>query len=151
MADTETVVAAGCLEKLTCYVTTRKGTILAAEILISLIIIICYAASFNGGYSVVPICEMVSAIIFFVVFMMEMDKSIQGVNWVWSDFFRAAIGAALYTITSLICVIRGTRKDALIAGGVFGLLAGILFAYDVYTIILVIKSNRQDTAAPTDV
>jgi hypothetical protein len=32
----------------------------------------------------VAICEMVFAIIFFVVFMMEMDKSIQVVNWVWS-------------------------------------------------------------------
>ncbi|CDQ60051.1 unnamed protein product [Oncorhynchus mykiss] len=151
MADTETVVAAGCLEKLKCYVKTRKGTILAAEILISLIILICYAASSNGGYSAVAICEMVFAILFFVVFMMEMDKSVQVVNWVWSDLFRAAIGAALYTITSLICVIRGAGDGALIAGGVFGLLAGILFAYDVYTIILVIKSNRQDKAAPTDV
>uniref|UniRef100_A0A8C8IDT5 Proteolipid protein 2 n=1 Tax=Oncorhynchus tshawytscha TaxID=74940 RepID=A0A8C8IDT5_ONCTS len=149
MADTETVVAAGCLEKSKCYVKTRKGTILAAEILISLIILICYAASFNGGYSAVAICEMVFAIIFFVVFMMEMDKTIQAVNWVWSDLFRTAIGAALYTITSLVCMLRGTGDDALIAGAVFGLLAGILFAYDVYTIILVIKSNKQDTAAPT--
>lgn len=32
MADTEASVAAGCLEKLKGYVKTRKGTILAAEI-----------------------------------------------------------------------------------------------------------------------
>jgi hypothetical protein len=36
----------------------------------------------------------------------------------YQDLFRAAIGAALYAITSLICVIRGTGDDALIAGGV---------------------------------
>ncbi|XP_020362291.1 proteolipid protein 2-like isoform X1 [Oncorhynchus kisutch] len=150
MADTEASVAAGCLEKLKGYVKTRKGTILAAEILISFIILICYAASLYGGYSAVAICEMVFAIIFFVVFMMEMDKSIQVVNWVWSDLIRAAIGAALYLITSLICVIGGSGDGARIAGGVFGLLAGILFAYDAYTIFLVIKSTRQHTAAPTD-
>lgn len=32
MADTDASVAAGCLEKLKGYVKTRKGTILAAEI-----------------------------------------------------------------------------------------------------------------------
>lgn len=34
------------------------------------------------------------------------------------DLIRAAIGAALYIITSLICVIRGAGDGALIAGGV---------------------------------
>ncbi|XP_038864043.1 proteolipid protein 2 [Salvelinus namaycush] len=150
MADTEASVAAGCLEKLNGYVRTRKGTTLAAEILISFIILICYAASLYGGYSAVAICEMVLATIFFVVFMTEMDKSFQVVHWVWSDFIRATIGAALYLITSLICVIGGAGDGARIAGGVFGLLAGILFAYDAYTIFLVIKSTRQHTAAPTD-
>ncbi|CAB1329942.1 unnamed protein product, partial [Coregonus sp. 'balchen'] len=123
MADTEASVAAGCLEKLKGYVKTRKGTILAAEILISFIILICYAASLYGGYSAVAICEM--------------------------DFIRATIGAALYLITSLICVIGGAGDGARIAGGVFGLLAGILFAYDAYTIFLVLKSTRQHTAAST--
>ncbi|XP_045065247.1 proteolipid protein 2-like [Coregonus clupeaformis] len=143
MADTEADVDAGCLEQLKGYVVTQKGTILAAEILISIIIIICYAASLYGGFFGVAICEMVSAILFFVVFMMEMDKSIKVVNWVWSDLFRATTGAAVYLITSLICLIHGTGDGARIAGVLFGLLAAILFAYDVYTIFLVIKSNRQ--------
>lgn len=52
--------------------------------LLSLIIIICYAASQHGGYSAVAICELVFAAFFFVIFMMELDKQIQVVNWVWS-------------------------------------------------------------------
>ncbi|XP_073723608.1 proteolipid protein 2b isoform X1 [Misgurnus anguillicaudatus] len=150
MAETDATPFASCLERLKSYVRTRKGTILAAEILISFIIIICYAASMYGGYSAVAICEMVFAIVFFVIFMMELDKSIQVVNWLWSDLFRAGIGALLYLITSLICVIGGSGDGARIAGGVFGLLAGILFAYDTYTIFLEVKSNRQHTAAATD-
>lgn len=102
-----------------------------------------------GGYSAVAICEMVFAIIFFCIFMMDLDKQVQVVNWVWSvsvsphdvaacrhtrghrftmlhlllpsfvqDLFRAAIGAALYIITSLICVIGGAGDGARIAGGV---------------------------------
>lgn len=34
------------------------------------------------------------------------------------DLFRAGIGAALYIITSLICVIGGAGDGARIAGGV---------------------------------
>ncbi|XP_056585830.1 proteolipid protein 2b isoform X2 [Triplophysa dalaica] len=149
MAESEATPFANCLEKLKSYVRTRKGTILAAEILISFIIIICYAASLYGGYSAVAICEMVFAIIFFIIFMMELDKQIQVVNWTWSDLFRAGIGALLYLITSLICVIGGAGDGARIAGGVFGLLAGILFGYDTYTIFLDVKNNRQHTAAST--
>ncbi|XP_056444776.1 proteolipid protein 2b [Gadus chalcogrammus] len=148
MADTSP--AANCMDKLKSYVKTPKGVILAAEILVSLIVLVCYAASLYGGYTAVAICEMILAMIFFGIFMMEMDKQILMINWLWSDLIRAAIGAGLYTITSLIAVIRGTGDGAIIAGGVFGLLAGILFAYDAYTIYLQIKSGSQHAAAGTD-
>uniref|UniRef100_A0A8C2BYP8 Proteolipid protein 2-like n=1 Tax=Cyprinus carpio TaxID=7962 RepID=A0A8C2BYP8_CYPCA len=84
MADTEGSSSGGCLEKLKSYVRTRKGRILAAEIILSLIILICYAVSKYGGYTVIAICEMVFASIFFVVFMMGMDKQFLVVNWLWS-------------------------------------------------------------------
>ncbi|KAM6981698.1 proteolipid protein 2b [Tautogolabrus adspersus] len=149
MADT-TASGPSCLEKLKSYVKTPKGFLLAAEILISFIIIICYAASHYGGYSAVAICEMIFSMVFFGIFMMELDKQILVVNWVWTDLFRAGIGALLYIITSLICVIGGAGDGARIAGGVFGLIAGLLFGYDTYTIFQQIKSTRQHTAASTD-
>ncbi|XP_029975741.1 proteolipid protein 2b [Salarias fasciatus] len=151
MADTTaTNTGASCMDKLKSYAKTQKGFILAAEIILSLIVLICYAASRYGGYTAVAIIEMVFAIIFFGVFMMEIDKQFQLVNWVWSDLFRAGIGAVIYLITSLICVIGGRGDGALIAGGVFGLITGLVFAYDTYTIFLQIKNTRQHTAASTD-
>lgn len=151
MGDTNAEsTGANFLQKLTGYVKTQKGVILAAEILVSLIIIICFAASYYGGYSTVAICEMIFSILFFVIFMMEIDKQILVVNWVWSDLIRACIGAGLYIIVSLVSVIGGSGDGARIAGGVFGLLAGLLFAYDTYTIFLHIKSTRQHAAASTE-
>lgn len=150
MADTTASNGASCVERLKGYARTRKGFILAAEILISFIIIICYAASHYGGYSALAICEMIFAMVFFGIFMMDMDKQFTMVNWMWSDLFRAGIGAILYIITSLICVIGGSGDGARIAGGVFGLIAGLLFAYDTYTIFLQVKATRQHTAASTD-
>lgn len=138
------------LERMKSYVKTQKGFILAAEILLSFIILICYAASVYGGYTAVAICEMVFAIIFFVVFMMELDKQFTVVSWIWSDLIRTCVGALVYIITSLICVIGGSGDGARIAGGVFGLIAGILFAYDAYTVYLQLKSSRQHQPASTD-
>ncbi|KAM7411431.1 hypothetical protein PAMA_021430 [Pampus argenteus] len=151
MADTTASNhGASRVEKMKSYLKTQKGLIFAGEIVISLIILICYAASIFRGYTALAIIEMVLAIIFFYIFMMELDKQFQVVNWVWSDFFRAIAGTVLYIITSLICVTTGYGDGALIAGGVFGLLAGLLFAYDSYNIFLQIKSTRQHTAASTD-
>ncbi|XP_068996586.1 proteolipid protein 2b [Embiotoca jacksoni] len=150
MGDTSGSNTANCMEKLKSYVKTQKGTILTGEILLSFIVIICFAASASGGFSTVAICELIFAIIFFIIFMMELDKQFLLVNWLWSDFFRAIIGAVLYLITSLICVISKNRDGAAVAGGVFGLLAGLLFAYDTYITFLQIKITRQHSAASTD-
>ncbi|XP_077571730.1 proteolipid protein 2-like [Stigmatopora nigra] len=151
MADmSDSASSASCLERLNSYVRTQKGMILAAEMLLSIIVIICYAASSYGGYSTVAICELVFAAVFFGIFMMELDKQFKLVNWLWTDLFRAGIGAILYLITSLVGLIGGGGDGARIAGGVFGLLASLLFAYDTYTLFLQIKSTRQHTPAATD-
>ncbi|XP_024662282.2 proteolipid protein 2 isoform X1 [Maylandia zebra] len=149
MADTSAHGSPSCAERLKSYVNTQKGFILAAEILVSFIVIICYASSWCGGYTTVPICEMTFSMIFFGIFMMDLDKQFLGINWVWSDLFRAAVGAVLYIITSLVNLIGGSRDGACMAGAVLGLFAGLIFAYDTYTIFLQIQSNRQHSAAPT--
>uniref|UniRef100_A0A3Q3X4A7 Proteolipid protein 2 n=1 Tax=Mola mola TaxID=94237 RepID=A0A3Q3X4A7_MOLML len=119
MADTSaSSTGADCLDKLKSYVKTQKGFILCTEIVISLIIIICYAASWYRGLCTVAICEMIFAMVFFGIFMMEMDKQIRVVNWVWSDLFRAGIGAVLYIKTSLISMTTVAGDGAHIAGGV---------------------------------
>ncbi|XP_027867551.1 proteolipid protein 2-like [Xiphophorus couchianus] len=144
-ADITESSSASVVQKLQSYVRTPKGTILAAEIVLSLIILICYASSWYGGYTVPAVCEMCFAIVFFCVFMMDLDKQFTAISWVWSDLIRAFTGTLVYLITSLVCVISGAGDGALIAGGVFGLLAGLLFAYDTYTIYLQIKSARSQT------
>ncbi|XP_023194624.1 proteolipid protein 2-like [Xiphophorus maculatus] len=144
-ADITESSSASVVQKLQSYVRTPKGTILAAEIVLSLIILICYASSRNGGYTAAAVCEMCFAIVFFCVFMMDLEKQFTAISWVWSDLIRAFTGTLVYLITSLVCVISGAGDGALIAGGVFGLLAGLLFAYDTYTIYLQIKSARSQT------
>lgn len=139
------------VEKFKNYVTTRKGVILIAEMVLCLLVIICHAASIYVAYSTVAIVEMILSFLFFSIFMLELEKKFLSVSWIWSDFFRAITGAAVLTIVSLVNLIKWRGDGAWTAGGVFGLIAGVLFAYDTYTIYLQIQSSRQNTAAGSDV
>ncbi|XP_048873546.1 proteolipid protein 2-like [Brienomyrus brachyistius] len=150
MADsTEPNNSASLKDRFITYSRTRKGRILLAETIISLVILICYSASIYSGYVTVAAIEMVFAGIFFFVFMMDWNKQMPFVSWIWSDFLRAVAGFVLYLITSLICVISGWKDVALLIGGVFGLLATVLFAYDTYLTFVVLKSSRQQYTATT--
>ncbi|RXM35870.1 Structural maintenance of chromosomes protein 1A [Acipenser ruthenus] len=111
-----------------------------------LVILICYAASHYGGYSAVAICELIFAVVFLVVFTLRLDQQFKVISWVWSDLIRAVIGALLFLITSLISVIGG-GDGARIAGGVFGLLAAVLFSYDSYISYLAIKTSKHTPTA----
>ncbi|KAM7134178.1 proteolipid protein 2 [Macrochelys suwanniensis] len=137
----------GCVGQCTGFLRSHKGTVLALEIGLCIVILICYGASRTPGYTGVAIFEMVFSIIFFVIYTLGLNKQLAVVHWGWSDFIRALIGALLFLITSLIVVI-GHRDGAGIAAGVFGLLAGILFAYDAY--ITFPSLRKSHTAAPTE-
>nr|XP_033778029.1 proteolipid protein 2 [Geotrypetes seraphini] len=140
----------GYMESFQNYVRTRKGTILLVEIVLCIIVLICYAASRDPGYLALAICEMIFAIIIFIIFMRQLNKDLSFIHWPWTDFLRAAIGSLLFLITSLIVVIRG-RDGAGIAAGVFGILTGILFAYDAYTTIPALRSKHTQAATePSD-
>ncbi|XP_043936131.1 proteolipid protein 2 [Protopterus annectens] len=149
MADQDQQSSPSVMGRISGFLRTRKGMVLAGEIILSLIVFICYVASRSGGYSVVAICEMIFAGIYFVVYSFEFDKQFRVIHWPWSDMIRVIIGCLLYFITSLIVIIRG-YDGALIAGGVFGLIAGILFAYDAYIIIPSLKKTAHHTPAPTE-
>ncbi|XP_032626066.1 proteolipid protein 2 [Chelonoidis abingdonii] len=137
----------GCMGQCTSFLRSHKGTVLALEIGLCIVILICYGASRTPGYTGVAIFEMVFSIVFFIIYMLGLNKQLAVVHWGWSDFVRALIGALLFLITSIIVVI-GHRDGPGIAAGVFGLLAGILFAYDAYITFPTLRKTH--TAAPTE-
>ncbi|XP_041130057.1 proteolipid protein 2-like, partial [Polyodon spathula] len=116
--------------------------------LLCIVILICYAASRNGGYWTVAVCELVFAAVFLVVFVLRLDQQFGVMSWGWSDLFRALIGAVLFLITSLISLIGG-GDAARLAGGVFSVLAAVLFSYDSYIICQAIKSSKAAASETT--
>uniref|UniRef100_A0A4X2KQB9 Proteolipid protein 2 n=1 Tax=Vombatus ursinus TaxID=29139 RepID=A0A4X2KQB9_VOMUR len=132
MADSEHSPTPKCSAACTAFSRTRKGIFLLAEMVLCLLIIICYSASRVKGYLTLPVLEMVMAGVFFVIFMLNIHHQLQFINWPWSDFFRGLIASVLFFITSLITIIKNVDAQSMV-GGVLGLVATILFAYDAYS------------------
>uniref|UniRef100_G3SUC5 Proteolipid protein 2 n=2 Tax=Loxodonta africana TaxID=9785 RepID=G3SUC5_LOXAF len=149
MADSERLSAPGCWIACTNFSRTRKGILLFAEIILCLVILICFSAPANGQayYSSLPVFEMILAAVFFVIYMCDLHTKIQFINWPWSDFFRALIAAILFLITSIIVLVEKGKASKIIAG-VLGLISTCLFGYDAY-ITFPFRQQRH-TAAPTD-
>ncbi|XP_073496018.1 proteolipid protein 2 [Phyllobates terribilis] len=145
MSESGAEQSPSCLSLVTAYARTRKGAILAAEIAICLIVLICYAASNTPGYLGVAITELIFSVIFFFLFAARYDQQIAFIHWGWTDFLRAAIGGGLFIILSLVCLIRGGDGPG-IAGSVFGLLAGILFAYDAFITFPTLRKTHTQAA-----
>ncbi|NP_001231364.1 proteolipid protein 2 [Sus scrofa] len=146
MADSERLSAPGCWAACTNFSRTRKGFVLLAEIVVCLVILICFSAA-TSGFSFLSVIEMIFAAVFFVIYMCDLHTKIQIINWPWSDFFRTLIAAILYLITSILVLVEGGHSSK-IAAGVLGLLAACLFGYDAY-ITFPLRQQRH-TAAPTD-
>ncbi|XP_070461255.1 proteolipid protein 2 [Equus przewalskii] len=146
MADSERLSAPGCWTACTNFWRTRKGILLFAEIVLCLVILICFSAS-TSAYSSLSVIEMILAAIFFVIYMCDLHNKIQIINWPWSDFFRTLIAAILYLITSIVVLVN-ERNHSRITAGVLGLIATCLFGYDAYTTFPL--RQQRHSAAPTD-
>ncbi|XP_053552175.1 proteolipid protein 2 [Bombina bombina] len=145
MSDSGQQQQTSCMGSITSYLRTRKGMVIAAEIILCFVILLCYAASRVPGYLTVAVTELVLAIIFFVIFAIKYDLVINFIHWGWTDFLRTAIACVLFLITSLVALIRG-GDGAAIAGGVFGLIAGIVFGYDAFLTIPKLRKTHAPTA-----
>ncbi|XP_037015129.2 proteolipid protein 2 [Artibeus jamaicensis] len=146
MADSERFSAPGCWAACTNFARTLKGILLFAEIILCLVILICFIAS-TSAYSSLSVVEMILAAVFFVIYMCDLNTRIQIINWPWSDFFRALVAAILYLIISIVVLVEKGNHSKIIAG-VMGLIAACLFGFDAY-FTFPLRQQRH-TAAPTD-
>uniref|UniRef100_A0A8D2DI07 Proteolipid protein 2 n=1 Tax=Sciurus vulgaris TaxID=55149 RepID=A0A8D2DI07_SCIVU len=115
MADSERLSAPGCWAACTSYSRTRKGILLFAEIILCLVILICFSAS-TSWFSSLSVIEMILAAVYFVIYMCGLHTKASFINWPWSDFFRTLIASILYLITSIFVLVEGRSNSKITAG-----------------------------------
>ncbi|XP_068026616.1 LOW QUALITY PROTEIN: proteolipid protein 2 [Melanerpes formicivorus] len=109
---------------------THKGLVLIGEIALCVLALVCYGASRTPGYASLAVCELVFAALMLAVWGVRAPPRLPIIHW--GDFIRCLVGSLLFLITSLIVIIGHRDGAGTAAGGCFGLLAGLLLAYDGY-------------------
>ncbi|XP_049342064.1 proteolipid protein 2 isoform X2 [Astyanax mexicanus] len=101
------------MQKMIDYTTsTRKGGILMAEIVLSIIVVICFAVSVFGYYILAGVWELISTIIIFIIFSLELQTTFRFINFQWTVFgFLASLlyGHDTYLI---LTEIRASKDSA---------------------------------------
>lgn len=117
-----------CWATCTNFWSTQKGILLFAEIIVCLVILICFSIS-APKYSSLSVGEEIVAVFFLVLYSCNLHTKITIVNWPWCDFFRTFIAAILFLITSIVVLVEKGNLSTNIAG-LLGLIASGIFIYD---------------------
>ncbi|KAJ8247304.1 hypothetical protein GJAV_G00244760 [Gymnothorax javanicus] len=115
------------------FVTSRKGQLLIAEVVLSFIDFVCFVASTAAAFVTAPLIEFLMALFLLFAYSTKINQRFKGFHWPLMDFLRCVSASIIFFIISIISVSKypdGASK----AAGVFGFLATIVFALDFYFI-----------------
>ncbi|TNM91000.1 CKLF-like MARVEL transmembrane domain-containing protein 3 [Takifugu rubripes] len=134
------------------FATSRKGMLLIAEVVLSFVSFICFAASTAAAFVTVPLLEFLGALFLLFAYSMKFNERFKGFLWPLMDFLRCVTASIIYFIVSIMAVSRyvdGSSK----AAGIFGFIATIAFALDFYLIFnelaTFLKDGGQTEAEPS--
>ncbi|XP_051918540.1 CKLF-like MARVEL transmembrane domain-containing protein 3 [Hippocampus zosterae] len=115
------------------FASSRKGMLLIAEVALSFVDFVCFAASTAAAFVTVPLLEFLAALFLLFAYSTKFNERFKGFLWPLMDFMRCVTAAVIFFIISIIAVskyVDGSSK----AAGVFGFITTIAFALDFYLI-----------------
>ncbi|XP_072926531.1 CKLF-like MARVEL transmembrane domain-containing protein 3 isoform X1 [Hemitrygon akajei] len=131
------------------FPTSRKGLLLAAEVVLSFIIFVCYLASSVVSLMTAPLIEFLLAICVYYVYVTKFIERFSGFHCPLMDFIRCITAAIIYFAISIYAVTKGNSASK--AAGIFGFIATVVFAFDFYGIFnqLIVFLNPQELPTHT--
>ncbi|XP_040016472.1 CKLF-like MARVEL transmembrane domain-containing protein 3 [Gasterosteus aculeatus] len=115
------------------FACSRKGMLLIAEVALSFVSFVCFAASTAAAFVTVPLLEFLAALFLMFAYSTKFNERFKGFLWPLTDFMRCVSASIIFFIISIISVskyVDGSSK----AAGIFGFIATIVFALDFYLI-----------------
>ncbi|KAG9341357.1 hypothetical protein JZ751_019463 [Albula glossodonta] len=131
------------------FIASQKGKLLTAEVVLSLITFICFAASTDGSYVTAPLIEFLLAFFLLFAYCTKLNERFKGYHWPLMDFLRCVSASVIYFIISIIAMSRSTQTASK-AGAVFGFIATVVFAFDFYVIFNELVSFIRQGGQPSE-
>uniref|UniRef100_A0A672GC42 MARVEL domain-containing protein n=1 Tax=Salarias fasciatus TaxID=181472 RepID=A0A672GC42_SALFA len=127
------------------FSTSRKGMLLIAEVVLSFISFVCFAASTAAAFVTVPALEFLAAVFLLFAYSTKFNERFKGFCWPLMDFMRCVTASIIFFIISIMAVSKyadGSSK----AAGVKFTLQDLLSMSFLLQIILQIQQLAQRTA-----
>ncbi|TNN80492.1 CKLF-like MARVEL transmembrane domain-containing protein 3 [Liparis tanakae] len=115
------------------FASSRKGMLLIAEVALSFVSFVCFAASTAAAFVTVPLLEFLAALFLLFAYSTKFNERFKGFLWPLMDFMRCVSASIIFFIISIISVSKYV-DSASKAAGIFGFIATIVFALDFYLI-----------------
>ncbi|NXQ93748.1 CKLF factor, partial [Sagittarius serpentarius] len=107
-----------------------RGAVKIARVLVAFVTFLCFVASRSGGaFTALALMETVITALFFLLYLLKLDKKMRWLFWPLADIFNSVIAALFLLIVCLFAIIIKTNNGTL-AGGVFGLVLLVLCVVD---------------------
>ncbi|KFQ97459.1 Chemokine-like factor, partial [Nipponia nippon] len=98
--------------------------------LVAFVTFLCFAASrAPGAYTALAGMEVVITALFFLLYLLKLDKKMSWLFWPLADIFNSVI-AALFLLVVCLCAVIIKSNNGTLAGGVFGLVLLVLSVVD---------------------
>ncbi|KAJ1137211.1 hypothetical protein NDU88_003624 [Pleurodeles waltl] len=130
------------------FLKSRKGTILAAELVLCLIIFICFVASISS-YLVAPLLEFIFTLVFYFLFATKYHERFPSFNWPCVDFLRCVSAVIVMVVVSIAAAARSGGEGGAVAAALFGFALVAVFSYDAYMIYRAELSQQESAEATT--
>ncbi|XP_034418662.1 CKLF-like MARVEL transmembrane domain-containing protein 3 [Cyclopterus lumpus] len=115
------------------FASSRKGILLIAEVALSFVSFVCFAASTAAAFVTVPLLEFLAALFLLFAYSTKFNERFKGFLWPLMDFMRCVSASIIFFIISIISVSKYVDSSSK-AAGIFGFIATIVFALDFYLI-----------------
>ncbi|KAG7473590.1 hypothetical protein MATL_G00097480 [Megalops atlanticus] len=131
------------------FATSRKGILLISEVALSFITFVCFVASVAAAFVTAPLIEFLLAVFMLIVYSNKFSQQLNGCHWPLMDFLRCLTASIIFFVISIISMTRygdGASK----AGGVFGFIATLSFAFDCYITFNELTNSRKQGGGSTE-
>ncbi|KAM7101636.1 chemokine-like factor [Ciconia maguari] len=112
------------------FARSPRGALKIARALVAFVTFLCFVASrSHGAYTALAVMEVVITALFFLLYLLKLDRRMSWLFWPLADIFNSVIAALFLLIVCLFAIIIKTNNGTL-AGGVFGLVLLVLCVVD---------------------
>ncbi|NXE19851.1 CKLF factor, partial [Ardeotis kori] len=112
------------------FLRSLRGAVKIARVVVAFAMFLCFViSSAHGACTAVAGMEVAITTLFFLLYLLKLDKKLSWLLWPLADIFNSVIAALFLLVVCLFALIIRTNNGTL-AGGVFGLVLLLLCVVD---------------------